>query len=259
MIDQPWTITEGTGPLVATAIHHGHALREEVGHLVVLPAGDRLREEDPYTGDWTQVAPTRIVAHRSRFEVDLNRPRDRCVYSEPSEAWGLDLWRGTLPPPVRARSVALWDRFYAALADLYDRRLAQVERLLILDLHSYNYRRDGPAATPDPAAENPEINLGTGTMDRAFWAPVVDEFIASLQGAHRPPLDVRENVRFRGGNMARWLHDRYPRRVCVLSVEARKSFMDEWTGRLDAARFKELKEAFEAAAAAAVAALGIPS
>jgi len=255
----PWTIVEGRGPLVATALHHGHALREEVRGLSRLSASDRLREEDPYTGDWTDLAPTRVVVHRSRFEVDLNRPRERCVYAGPDEAWGLDLWRGPLPAAVRARSVALWERFYGALEALVERRLREVPRVLILDLHSYNHRRGGPGAAAEDPAENPEINLGTGTMDREFWGPVVDPFVASLRRGSGAPLDVRENIRFRGGHMARWLHARHPGAVCVLSVEARKSFMDEWTGRVDTQRFDALREALGRAAGVAVDALGIPS
>ena len=257
MTPGPWTITEGTGPLAAAAIHHGHGLREEVARLITVSEEDRLREEDPGTGDWTRLAPARVVVHRSRFEVDLNRPRERCVYSGPGDAWGLELWPGGLPAAVRMRSEALRDRFYRALAALIDRRLELEDKVLVLDLHSYNHRRSGPAAGPEPPAENPEINLGTGTLDRELWAPVVDAFRRAGRDARRPPLDVRENVRFRGGHMARWLHGRYLGRVCVLSVEARKSFMDEWTGRLDAARFAAIGEALAAAAAAAVAALRI--
>ena len=33
-------------------------------------------------------------ARRSRFEVDLNRPREEAVYRVPEDCWGLDVWRG---------------------------------------------------------------------------------------------------------------------------------------------------------------------
>ena len=259
MTANPWTIAEGEGPLVATAIHNGHGLRTELERLVKAPSHDRLREEDPYTGEWTHQFPTRVVVHQSRFEVELNRPRDRCVYSGPVDAWGLELWREQLPSAVVARSAALWDDFYEALGGLVEHRLSQESRVLVLDLHSYCHRRVGPDAPADPPEENPELNIGTGTMDRAFWAPVVDRFISALLTADRASLDVRENVKFRGGYMARWLHERFPRRVCVLSVEARKSFMDEWTGRLDTARHAVLGESLGVAAMVASEALGIPT
>ena len=81
------------GPLVATAIHNGHLLRDEIEELTALSDVERLREEDPFTGDWTTIANVQIVMQNSRFEVDLNRPRDKAVYIDPEDAWGLKLWK----------------------------------------------------------------------------------------------------------------------------------------------------------------------
>ena len=44
------------------------------------------------------------------------------------------------------------------------------------------------------------------------------------------PVDVRENVRFRGGHLSQWLARRYPTTACTLALEFKKVFMDEWTG-----------------------------
>ena len=41
---------------------------------------------------------------------------------------------------------------------------------------------------------------------------------------------ARENVVFEGRGLAWWVHDRYPRVGCVLALEFKKTFMDEWTG-----------------------------
>ena len=60
--------------MIATAIHNDHAVRDDVASLFKLDKATRLREEDPCTGDWTEVVPTRVVGRRSRFEVDLNLP-----------------------------------------------------------------------------------------------------------------------------------------------------------------------------------------
>ena len=57
------------------------------------------------------------------------------------------------------------------------------------------------------------------------------------------PLDVRENVRFRGRQLAAWTHARYPDRGIVLALEFKKTFMDEWTGEVDRARLDELARA----------------
>ena len=63
---------------------------------------------------------------------------------------------------------------------------------------------------------------------------------ASVRGRR---LDVRENVRFRGGELSRWVHRRFAGRGCALAIEFKKVFMDEWTGALDEQHLEELREA----------------
>ena len=106
-----WHIVKGTGPLVAAAVHDGHDTRDEVADLLALDSESRLREEDPYTKEWATIAPTNIVVSRSRFEVDLNRPRKRAVYIAPADAWGLDIWRSPPPKALIDRSLAQYDQF----------------------------------------------------------------------------------------------------------------------------------------------------
>lgn len=110
----PWTLTSGSSPLMAAAIHHGHLLRPELVPWMALSPEDRLREEDPWTGSWTRVADNAVVVHRSRFEVDLNRPRDKAVYSRPEDAWGLRVWRCQPPENALARSLALYDQLWTS-------------------------------------------------------------------------------------------------------------------------------------------------
>jgi hypothetical protein len=104
---------------------------------------------------------------------------------------------------------------------------------VVFDLHTYNHRRDGSDGPPADPEQNPEVNLGTGTMDRDQWAGLVDRFMADLSAVDfmGRQLDVRENVKFRGGNFARWIHETFPESGCALSIEFKKCFMDEWTGQ----------------------------
>ena len=55
-------------------------------------------------------------------------------------------------------------------------------------------------------------------------------------------MDVRENVRFRGGELSRWVNERYRDRGCALAIEFKKMFMDEWTGTVDERHVEELVE-----------------
>lgn len=49
---------------------------------------------------------------------------------------------------------------------------------------------------------------------------------------HRP-LDVRENVKFRGGHFATWINQTFGESACAITLTMKKTFMDEWTGKLD--------------------------
>jgi N-formylglutamate amidohydrolase len=229
-------IVEGDGPIVATAIHNGHALRKEVAARMALGDDDRLREEDPYTGAWTSLAPTRVVVLRSRFEIDLNRPREKSIYLRPEDAWGLKVWKQEPEHRIVQRSLESYDAFYAMVERIHSSLAVRFGKFVHFDLHSYNHRRSGLSGPPADPAGNPEVNVGTGTMrDRTRWAPLIDRFIADLSAAEflGRQLDVRENVRFRGGHLGRWAHETFPEAGCVLSIEFKKFFMDEWTGELD--------------------------
>ena len=246
MSDTIWSIERGRGPIVATAIHDGHEVRDEVARHMVLDDAVRLREEDPYTGGWTSVAPTRVIGSRSRFEVDLNRLRDKAVYRTPEDAWGLEVWNGSLPDDVVERTLQGYDVFYAELGHLYRELAGEHGRFLVLDLHSYNHRREGPDGQSADPVGNPQVNVGTGTMlDRDRWASVIDRFINDLASFEFPggKLDVRENVRFRGGACAAWAHRTFPDTACVLSIEVKKFFMDEWTGEANRVLLDAFKDA----------------
>lgn len=233
----------GPGPVVAVALHAGHELRPEVASLVLARDTDRLREEDPATARFGLGASTRIAVHRSRFEVDLNRPRERAVYGDATDTWGIEVWRRLpLPGAVIDRSLALYDAFYAELGTVLDDIAERHGGFVLLDLHSYNHRRGGTEAAPDDPAKNPDVNLGNGSLDRDRWAPVVEAFTSSLGTALGPSTDIRENVKFRGGHLSRWVHDRFPS-GCCLAIEFKKTYMDEWTGAVDAAAVEQIRSA----------------
>ncbi len=232
MNDSYFILSGLEAPIAAAAIHDGHALRPDVEHRIALDDAARLREEDPYTASWTEVTSTRLIGVRSRFEMDLNRSRDKAVYRQPEDAWGLDVWQSALPSSVVRESLAQYDAFYADAERALGVMQARWGRFVVLDLHTYNHRRNGPDAEPDDPARNPEINIGTGTMDRGRWAAVVDYVVQALGApdTNGRARDVRENVKFRGGRFSQWVHETFPDSGCSIAIEFRKSFMDEWTG-----------------------------
>lgn len=249
-----WTLQRGEGPVVAAAIHDGHGLRPEVAAAMRLPEADRLREEDPFTGQAIAGVPSHIIAHRSRFEADLNRSPDMAVYRTPEQCWGLKVWDGTLDDAIAARSLDYHRRFYGAVAGLLDDVARDHSRFVLLDVHSYNHRRDGPDAPPAAPDKMPEINIGTFSMPREQWAWLVDPLMDAMRaydfdGRH---LDVRENVAFQGkGELTRFAHARYPGQACALAIEFKKFYMDEWSGEPDMAALAHMRRLIDHVAVAA--------
>ena len=243
-----WTISRGELPILATAIHAGHELRPEVLRLMDVDEGTRLREEDPFTDGWTRIAANRVVVHVSRFELDLNRPREGAVYLEPQDAWGIEVWRMLPQRRTYEASLETYDLFYETMGQLLDELICQHGRIVVLDLHSYCHRRAGPGKAADDQAFNPDINVGTGSLDRGQWGPLVDHFIETMRGFELDGkrLDVRENIKFRGGHFPTWINRTRGESACVLAVEVKKIFMDEWTGKLDYHRHRQIGAALAA-------------
>ena len=231
-------------------------MRPEVAARLAIAPDVRLREEDPFTDRWTSVAPLRVVGTVSRFELDLNRPREQAVYRVPDDAWGLEVWREPLPDDVVERSLARYDAFHAAVGALFDAVHERHGPFVVLDLHSYNHRRDGANAPPADAEANPEVNLGTSTLDRARFGRVVDRFAEALRDGAERTWDVRMDVKFRGGNFVRWIHERYPGEVVAIAIEFKKTFMDEWSGAPDEAAIARIGERLAGAVPALLAELG---
>lgn len=252
-----WEVGGEPGPLVAVAPHAGHDVRPEVQRRLAVSPEERLKEEDPYTDRWVHgVGHVAIPVFRSRFEVDLNRPRDQAVYRRPDDAWGIQVWREPPDPGIVARSLDLYDTFYRRLDRILTESRHRFGWFVVFDLHSYNHRRSGPDGPPADPRENPVVNIGTdGTHDR--WMPFVDRLEGSLS-RHRvdgAPLDARRDVRFQGGYLAHWVNRRHGEHGCCVALDVKKVFMDEHTGERDPAVEGEMGAALAAAASEAVMAV----
>lgn len=51
--------------------------------------------------------------------------------------------------------------------------------------------------------------------------------------------------RCRGGYFSYWVHQTFPRSACVLSVEVKKFFMDEWSNAVDLPQLEALRGALQ--------------
>ena len=243
--DASWVVTAGHEPVVAIALHDGHDVRADVAAYFAVTEADRRREEDPFTAHWTAVGDTRIEVLRSRFEFDLNRPREKAVYLKPEDAWGLNVWQKVPSLEIINRSLAEYDAFYTTVTQIFAELERRYDRFVVYDLHTYNHRRLGPQLPAD-TRYNPEVNLGTGTMNR-HWAPVAERFITDMRDFDflGRRLDVRENVRFQGGHFSRWVNQTFPNSACVLSIEVKKFFMDEWSNEVNHQQLNAILDALQ--------------
>ena len=119
------------------------------------------------------------------------------------------------------------------------------ERFLLIDVHSYNHRRDGADGQPTPQEAAPDINIGTFSMPRDKWAWLVDPLIEAMRefDFNGRRLDVRENVAFQGkGEQTRFVHQRYAGKGCAIALEFKKFYMDEWTGEPDARELEAMRQ-----------------
>lgn len=255
----PWNVLTSHGPVLATAIHAGHHIRSELQPWLAADEEVRLREEDPMTDYLLTCAGHAVRANRSRFECDLNRTRERCISSDPEDTWGLTIWREDLPEEQMESSRRLHDAFYAQMKSLIGDLVVEHGRALVLDLHSFNHRREGPLGAPADPETNPDIDLGVTELNPTLYGALVERMTRTLRTGSirgRSP-DVRHNKRFPdGGAFPEWVHRTFGDDVCTITLEYKKFFMDEWDGRADILALQHARAGLLRAVEGAAADLG---
>ncbi len=229
-MDIHYLLEEKGGPVWALAIHDGHDIADELVPIINLSEVERLREEDPFTGILTDIGTNRLVVKTSRFQVDLNRALQDAIYLHPEQAWGLNVWKHLPSKAIIERIQHSYRYIQRLISLLIEDTIHRYGYFIVYDIHSYNSKREGPNEIIDTAL-NPQINIGT-IHNSSIWHPVIDafkQFISSKQFAGRN-IDIRENVKFSGGYLSKWINSKYGAHGCVLSIEFRKDFMDEWSG-----------------------------
>lgn len=209
---------------------------------MLLNEHERCREEDPYTVFMISELPvSKITVSSSRFQLDLNRVKEKAVYEKPEDAWGLSVWKD-MPGAEKDKLHQDYDHFYDAVKKLIEDTIARHGYFIIFDVHTYNHRRDD-AFTEAQTEENPEINLGTH-YNTEKWKSLCSAYTRFInqQQHNGHNFDARENVKFKGGAFAQWAIGHYGEKGCVISIEFKKTFMDEWTGVADIRHVMALQE-----------------
>ncbi len=230
-----------SSPIIATAIHNGNYIRSELRDNLLISNEDRRREEDPYTNSIIRSFENRIVVNTSRFEIDLNRVKEKAVYKIAEDCWGLEVWKRPLKESEIEQSMAEYDSFYRRLDSAISETIASFGYAIVLDIHSYNHHRLGSDAPFDSIENNPQIILGTNNMPRTYLdsiKKIQKRFQENIYEGEK--LDCRIDVKFPGGTMSRHLHKSFPGKVLSLSIEFKKTFMDEWSGELYKDKLEDL-------------------
>ena len=141
-------------PYCCMAIHDGSNLRSELHSKIALDDFQRWYEEDPFTGEFIDSLPITIIGNDTRFEYDLNRRPESCIYEE---AWGQQVWKTKLSPKERQVSLKKHRNFYKVVKTLIQKLTALYDSCLVYDMHSYNYKRWD--------REVPLFNIGAEKVD----------------------------------------------------------------------------------------------
>jgi len=237
---------EGTTPLgtarfhfrepaevLGVALHAGNRVRSEMEEIMEVSREERFREEDPYTDRFVKDFPMQLIALDSRFEYDLNREMESAIYPFHKRKWGLQIWKRPLTPDERKKTLLKYREFHALLDMVINFILESCRMAILFDVHSFCYQRERRQEWWKD--EHPEVNLGTRSINRDYFAPRIEAFLEHISrtrvDGHR--IRVAENAVFPGGYLTRKFARSHEKEVLVLAIEYKKIFMDEHTGQLE--------------------------
>lgn len=212
-------------PALCAAIHNGGNMRSELTDNCLLSQAERYYEEDPFTGSFIEQQAITLIGNDSRYEYDLNRKTDECVYET---AWGKDVWKEPLSQAAIAASKEKHAQFYRIVSAIVEALAEDFGQCIVYDNHSYNYRRH-------ERTDLPVFNLGTTSVKSDSWHPIIESWLKALEDikVDGAQITAAENDIFYGkGYLAAHCHGLYDN-VLVLATEVKKVFMNELTGEAD--------------------------
>jgi hypothetical protein len=209
---------ESYAPYICGAVHDGHQFRKSLWDYCTHTQYERWYEEDPCTRDMVASHPIVIAGCDSRFEYDLNRSPEACVFED---AWGKPLWKRKLPDTEWDRSQQKHLAFYRVVHAL----VSKIEEIYGNALHSYNWKRW--------EREVPTWNLGTTNIDNKRFGHLTESWrsrLADIQLPYNIPATSRINDVFFGkGYFLKYITQNFDQTL-VLATEIAKVYCDELTG-----------------------------
>lgn len=208
-------------PFCCTAIHAGSRFRTELQEKTAIDEFDRWYEEDPHTGEFIASMPITIVCNDSRYEYDLNRPPESCIYET---AWDRKVWKKKLTAKEIKVSKQKHANYYRLLHAVLDKLNGMFGGCVVYDIHSYNYKRW--------ERDVPLFNLGTERIDNGRFGHIVNHWHDELASIELPGIAniTADNEVFYGrGYNLEYITTHFPS-CLALATEIKKVYCDEQTG-----------------------------
>ena len=208
-------------PYCCTAIHDGSKLRPKLKDKIIHDEYARWYEEDPFTGDFISSMPITLIGHDSRFEYDLNRNTDNCIFDT---AWDKKVWKKKLTPKERQKSIEKHSNYYKVTHALIQKLESLFGGCVVYDIHSYNYQRW--------ERKVPLFNIGAENIDMKRFGNVVEHWRQELGNIELQDIEnisaINDVFYGRGYNLE-YITKNF-KNTLVLATEVKKIYCNELTG-----------------------------
>ena len=225
-------------PFICAAIHAGHNFRDNLKSKILHTEYERWYEEDPNTDTFVLSMPLTIFGRDSRFEYDLNRDPENCVYKD---AWGKQVWKKPLDPSLKKESLKKHSNFYKVIDALINSIQEIHKGCIVFDMHSYNYVRHNK--------ELPVFNIGTANIDNKRYNEVTKKWFNELKSIkiRNQESTTEINGPFQGnGYFLMHINSKF-KNTLVFATEIKKIYCNELDGNEFPLVINDLEEGFKKA------------
>ncbi|WP_299157925.1 flavohemoglobin expression-modulating QEGLA motif protein [uncultured Tenacibaculum sp.] len=208
-------------PYCCTAIHDGSNLRNELKEKINHDEYNRWYEEDPFTGDFISSMPITLIGNDSRFEYDLNRKPNDCIFDI---AWDKKVWKKKLTPKERQKSIEKHNNYYKVTHALIKKLEALFGGCVVYDIHSYNFQRWDRKV--------PLFNIGAENIDMNRFGNVIEHWRQELGKIEVQDIEnnsaINDVFYGRGYNLE-YITKNF-KNTLVLATEIKKVYCNEISG-----------------------------
>ncbi len=246
-MNETFALHRGSSPLLISVPHDGRQIPDEI-RARMTPAGQEIPDTDWHVArlyDFAgAIGASILVAHYSRFVVDLNRSASDEVLYPGQAVTGLcpqktfagdDIYQPGEEPgeaQKQERVRRYWMPYHTALSRELKALREQHGYALLWDAHSI------PGEVPR-LFEGRLPTLNFGTYDEQSCAPAIANPV--FRAAKSSAFDAVLNGRFKGGNITRHYGDP-ENHIHAMQLEiAQRCYMDESTRQYDMGRAEQLR------------------